>query len=74
VIPPSGSGEQPLLAQQPVNQSRLARVGPADHRDAERLGDIEVAAILIVGEDARGEASSSSGAPVARKRETQGVE
>ena len=38
VMPASGAGEQPLLAEQPVDQRRLAGIRPADHGDADRAG------------------------------------
>ena len=31
-----GAGQQPLLAEQPVDQRRFPGIGPADHRDADR--------------------------------------
>ena len=35
-MPASGPGQQPLLAEQPVDQRRLAGIGAADHGDADR--------------------------------------
>ena len=32
-----GPGQQPLLAEQPIDQRRFSRIGAADHRDADRL-------------------------------------
>ena len=52
VIPASGPGQQAVLADQPVDQGGLARVGPADDGDADGLvglfllGHLDVAAGL----------------------------
>ncbi len=44
-----GSGEHPLLAQDPVDQRRLAGIGAPDDRDAKRLVARILALVLVLG-------------------------
>jgi hypothetical protein len=50
-----GSGQQPVLAEKPVDQGRLAGIGPPDNGDPQRLGLVILGSlILIVGVGAWG--------------------
>ena len=42
------AGEQPLLAEDAIDQGRFAGIGPADDGDAQRLCGIEFAAVLVI--------------------------
>ena len=48
-----GTGEQAVLAEDAVEQRRLAGVGAAEHGDAQRLGRVELAAVLLLAEGER---------------------
>ncbi len=43
-----GAGQQPLLAEDAIEQRRLAGVGPAEHGDAQRLRRIDRRPVLVV--------------------------
>ena len=48
-----GAGQQTILAEDMVDERRLARVRPAQHGDAQGLGEIELAAVLFFAQDQR---------------------
>ena len=48
VRPGSGPGQQPILAEDAVEQRRLAGVGAAEHGDAQRLGRIDRRPVLVL--------------------------
>ena len=48
-----GPGQQPVLAEDAVEQRRLAGVGTAEHGDAQRLRRVEFAAVLLLAEHER---------------------
>ena len=48
-----GAGQQAVLPEDAVDKRRLAGVGPPEHGDAQRLGDVEFAAVLLLAEKKR---------------------
>ena len=46
-------GQQPVLAEDAVEQRRLAGVRPPEHGDAQRLRRVDFAAVLLLAEDER---------------------
>jgi hypothetical protein len=56
VMPGLGSGQQPFLAQKPVDQGRLAGIGTSDNGNPQRLGLVILRSlILIVGAPGHGD-------------------
>ena len=66
-----GAGEQALLAEQPVDQGRLAGIGPADHGDADRplrlRGDGRVAFGFLAAVSAASSGSAVSSGNASRR-------
>ena len=48
-----GASQQPVFAEDPIEQGRFAGIGPANNGDAQRLGDVEFGAILVIGKGLR---------------------
>ena len=48
-----GAGQQAVLPEDAVDERRLSGVGPPEHGDAQRLRDVELAAVLLLAEKKR---------------------